>query len=139
MTIGFLYLIGYILLLGVGTFLQKMSLKDLSPYQLEFLIAIAMLIVSTGALLLSQKSISLPSKYIPVGFIVGVLFSVGSLCFTLSLTKMPVGTASVISISYIFVVVLLSSIFLKEPITVTKIIGIALTIIGVGILYYQHG
>jgi hypothetical protein len=36
---GYLFILAYVLLVGVGTFLMKVSLKTLSPYQLNFLMA----------------------------------------------------------------------------------------------------
>lgn len=136
---GYSFLMVYILLLGVGTFLQKFVMKTLSPFQLEFLVAIGMFLVSVPALLLSQKSFNIPVSGIPMGMLVGLLFSGGSLAFTLGLSKMNVGLASAISVSYIVLALILSVIFLKEPLTLIKVTGIALTLIGVGLLFYQQG
>jgi drug/metabolite transporter (DMT)-like permease len=135
---GYLFLVIYIILLGIGTFLQKFVMKTLSPFQLEFLIAIGMFLVSVPALLFTQKSLHIPAAGIPMGLLVGLLFSGGSLAFTLGLSKMNVGLASAISVSYIVLALILSVIFLKEPLNLMKIAGITLTLIGVGLLFYQQ-
>lgn len=137
-TSGFLYLLGYVLLLGIGTFLQKFSMRQLSPFQLEVLITLGMVIIAVPSLLFAQKSLTIPAKGIPLGGLVGILFASGSLLFTLALSKMQVSIASAVSISYIVIASLLSIIFLKEPINLTKGLGIALTIIGVALLYFQQ-
>lgn len=136
---GVTFLLGYILLLGLGTFLQKLSLKELTPYQLHFLISLGMIFTAIPILLFQQKSLAFPQKGILIGSSVGLLFALGSFTFTLALSKMPAGAATAISLSYVLVVTALSTVFLKEPITLTKVIGIVLTIIGVAILSYKQG
>ncbi len=134
---GYLFLLGYILLVGVATFLQKFAMKTLSPFQLEFLVAIGMISISSAALFFNQKSFNMPVSGIPMGILVGLLFSGGSLAFTLGLSKMNVGLASAISVSYVVLALILSVIFLKEPLNLMKTIGITLTLVGVAILFYQ--
>ena len=134
MQIGLLYLAGYILLVGIATFLQKFSMKTLSPYQLHFLISIGMLFTAVPALLFAQKGISVPLKGVPLGGLIGVFFALGSLMYVLAISKMPVGIASVISLTYILVVILLSWIFLGEKMDILKIIGMILTVSGVVLL-----
>lgn len=134
---GLLFLLGYVIFLGVGTFLQKLSMKELSPYQLHFLIAIGMLITAIPILYFTQHHFKIPMRGIPLGSVVGLLFAIGSLFFTLSLSKLPVGSATAISLSYIVIVFILSALFLKEEITLLKVTGVLLTLTGVGILSYQ--
>lgn len=64
--------------------------------------------------------------------------ALGSICFVLSLAKLPVGTATAISTSYVLVVVVLSRVFLNESIGWIKIAGISLTIAGVALLSWQQ-
>ena len=54
--------------------------------------------------------------------------------YVLAISKMPVGIASVISLTYILVVILLSWIFLGEKMDILKIIGMILTVSGVVLL-----
>lgn len=134
MQVGLMYLAGYILLVGVATFLQKFSMRTLSPFQLHFLISIGMLLTAVPALFLSQKSLSVPLKGVPLGGFIGVSFALGSLLYVLAISKMPVGVATVISLSYVLVVLILSTVFLGEKMDLIKIIGMIFTIVGVVIL-----
>ena len=64
--------------------------------------------------------------------------AIGSICFVLSLAKLPVGLATAISTSYVVLVVLLSRLFLSESIGWTKTAGIAMTIAGVALVSWQQ-
>ena len=131
---GLAYLLGYIVLVGVASFLQKFSMKQLNPYQVNFLMAIGMAVTALPALWLRQGSLSVPVKSLPLGAPIGLLMALGSISYVLALSKLPVGTAAAISTSYVVLVVLLSWIFLGENLSWIKIIGILLTGIGVAIL-----
>ena len=52
---GYLFIAGYIVLVGVATFLMKASLKTLTPYQLNFLMGIGMLITGLPASWVSDR------------------------------------------------------------------------------------
>ena len=47
---GFGFLIGYIVLVGTASFLEKFSMKQLNPYQVNFLMAIGMAVTAVPAL-----------------------------------------------------------------------------------------
>src|SRR5438046_3172543 len=126
---GYAFLTAYIILVGVATFLQKFVMKQLSPYQLEVLIAIGMLIISVPVLFIQQKSLAVPLKGIPLGALVGLGFALGSFVYVLAVSKMSVSIASAISTSYVVVVVILSTIFLKESLSILKLVGIVLTVL----------
>lgn len=134
---GYIFVVGYILLVGVATFLMKVSLKTLTPYQLNFLMGIGMLLTGLPALLIAQKSLKIPAKELPVGFFIGVMMAVGSIFFVLSLNKLPASVASVLAASYVVVVIILSWLFLKESFDAIKIAGIILTFAGVLLLTYR--
>jgi drug/metabolite transporter (DMT)-like permease len=131
---GMLYLLGYIIFVGVASFLMKFAMKSLTAYQINLLMGIGMLVITLPAMWLSQKNLKFPTEGLGIGIVAGFLMAAGSLLFVFSLTKLPVGMASAISASYILVVVLLSWIFLHEQMDLLKIIGIVLTVLGVGIL-----
>jgi len=135
---GFAFLLGYIVLVGVASFLQKFSMKQLNPYQINFLMAIGMLVTAVPALWLEQRSLMVPVKALPLGAPIGLLMALGSISYVLALSKLPVGTAAAVSTSYIVLVVLLSRIFLDESLSWMKIVGISLTIIGVGLLSWEQ-
>ena len=132
--VGFLFLLGYILMVGLASFLQKFAMKDLNPYQLNFFMFIGMLLTAGPALLLFQRSLAIPAPSIPLGLTIGLLMAIGSLSYVLAIARLPVGLAATIASSYLLVVVALSSVFLHEPMSAIKAAGILLTVIGVAIL-----
>jgi hypothetical protein len=44
---GFGFLAGYVVMVGVASFLEKFSMKQLNPYQINFLMAIGMAVCFT--------------------------------------------------------------------------------------------
>jgi drug/metabolite transporter (DMT)-like permease len=135
---GFVFLIGYVVLVGVASFLEKFSMKQLNPYQINFLMAIGMVVTAVPALWIKEGSLAVPARALPLGAPIGLLMAIGSICFVLSLSKLPVGMATAISTSYVVLVVLLSRLFLHETIGWIKTAGIALTITGVALLSWRQ-
>jgi drug/metabolite transporter (DMT)-like permease len=135
---GFGFLLAYILMVGVASFLEKFSMKQLNPYQVNVLMAIGMAVTAVPALWIKQGSLHIPSEGLPLGAPIGLLMALGSICFVLALAKLPVGMATAISTSYVIVVVLLSRFFLNEDFGWQKLAGIALTIAGVALLSWEH-
>src|SRR5436309_15513056 len=111
---GFGFLAGYIVMVGVASFLEKFSMKQLNPYQVNFLMAIGMAVTAVPALLIKQGSLTVPTKSLPFGAPIGLLMALGSICFVLALAKLPVGMATAVSTSYVLLVMLLSWTFLSE-------------------------
>ena len=132
------FLLGYIVMVGVASFLQKFSMKQLNPYQVNFLMAIGMLVTALPALWLKQGSLKVPLKALPLGAPIGLLMALGSISYVLALSELPVGTAAAISTGYVVLVVLLSWVFLNEPLSWLKLIGIVLTITGVALLSWEQ-
>jgi drug/metabolite transporter (DMT)-like permease len=131
---GFLFLVGYIFMVGVASFLQKFAMKELSPYQLNFFMFVGMLLTAIPALFLAQRSLAVPAPSIPLGLTIGLLMALGSLSYVLAISRLPVGVAATLASSYLLVVVALSFVFLQEPMTPIKLAGILLTVSGVAIL-----
>ncbi len=131
---GFVFLLGYIVMVGVASFLQKFAMKDLSAYQINFFMFIGMLLTAIPALLLAERTLAIPLSALPLGMTIGLLMALGSLSYVLAIARLPVGLAATVAASYLLVVVLLSWLFLDEPMSALKITGIVLTVIGVAIL-----
>ncbi|HEV2339665.1 MAG TPA: DMT family transporter [Patescibacteria group bacterium] len=131
---GFLFLATYIFAVGIGSFLQKFVMNKVSPYQLEVITAFGMFAISVPALLFVQKNLHIPVASAPLALLVGLFFSLGSFVYVLAVSKLPVSVAAPVSTGYVVVAVILSIIFLKEPITLLKVLGILLTVVGVAIL-----
>src|SRR5436190_8005998 len=134
---GFGFLLDYIMLVGTASFLEKFSMKQLNPYQVNFLMAIGMAITAVPALWIKQGSLTVPTKALPLGAPIGLLMALGSICFVLALSELPVGMATAISTSYVLVVLFLSWLFLSESMSWMKIVGTLLTIAGVALLSWQ--
>lgn len=134
---GYLFILGYIILVGVATFLMKVGLKTMTPYQMNFLMGIGMLLTGIPALWLAQKSFKIPVKEVPMGLAIGTMMAIGSIFFVLSMNKLPASVVSVLAATYVVVVVILSWILLKEPFDAIKIAGIILTFIGALLLTYR--
>ena len=135
---GFAFLAGYVVLVGVASFLQKFGMKQLNPYQINFLMAVGMLVTAVPALWLTQGDLKVPAKALPLGAPIGLLMALGSISYVLALSKLPVGTAAAVSTSYVLLVVLLSRVFLGEPLSWLKIAGILLTTAGVALLSLEE-
>src|SRR6267143_2380194 len=135
---GFEFLLGYIVMVGVASFLEKFSMKQLNPYQVNFLMAIGMAMTAAPALWIKQGNLTVPIKALPLGAPIGLLMALGSISFVLALSKLPVGMATGISVSYVLLVLMLSWIFLDESMNWIKIAGTLLTISGVALLSWQQ-
>jgi drug/metabolite transporter (DMT)-like permease len=134
---GYIFVLGYVILVGVATFLMKVSLKSLSPYQLNFLMGLGMLLTGIPALLIAHRSFKMPAKELPVGIAIGIMMALGSILYALALNKLSASVASVLAATYVGVVVILSLIFLKESFDSIKFLGIVLTFAGSLLLVYK--
>lgn len=134
---GYIFITGYVLIIGLATFLMKVGLKTLSPYQLNFLMGIGMLLTGIPALLIADKTLKIPSKELPMGLLIGVMMATGSILYVLALNKLPASVAAVLATIYVIIVVLLSAIFLKEGFDLIKVLGIILTFAGVALLTWK--
>lgn len=134
---GWIFLWGYVVLVGVATFLMKYAMKDLSPYQINFLMAIGMLVTGVPALLLADKTLKIPAKGLLLGSGLGLMMAIGSILYLLALDKLPAGLVAVIAISYVAIVIILSAVVLHEHFSLLKLLGIGLTIAGVAILTFK--
>lgn len=134
---GYIFVLGYVVLVGLATFFMKVGLKDLTAYQLNFLMGIGMLITGIPALLIAQGSLKLPVKELPVGIGIGTMMALGSILYVLALDKLTASVASVLAAGYVLVVILLSWLVLGEKFDWVKIVGILLTFIGVLLLTYK--
>ena len=135
---GFGFLFSYIVLVGTASFLEKFSMKQLNPYQVNFLMAIGMAVTAVPALWMKQGSLTVPTKALPLAAPIGLLMALGSICFVLALSRLPVGMAAAISTSYVLLVVFLSRLFLNESLSWMKIAGTLLTIGGVALLSWEQ-
>lgn len=133
---GALYLAGYVVTIGVATFLLKYVSDDFSPYQINFLMAVGMVVIGVPALLFADGTFVMPRHRLGLAAVVGLLMAAGSISYVLALQKLPVGPASAIGTSYVVIVVALSWVVLHESISPAKVIGLVLTLAGVAVLSF---
>ena len=69
---GFAFLLGYIVMVGVASFLEKFSMKQLNPYQVNFLMAIGMAVTAVPALWIKQGNLAVPATALPLGAPIGL-------------------------------------------------------------------
>ena len=134
---GYLFILGYIAIVGIATFLMKVGLKTLSPYQMNFLMGIGMFITGVPALLIAHKSFKIPAKELPLGLIIGIMMATGSIFYVLALNKLSASIAAVLATIYVLVVIVLSWIFLKEGFDSVKVLGLLLTFAGAALLTWK--
>lgn len=127
---AFVIMAGYIVIIGLGAFLEKPALRGLDATQLNGLVAIAMSAVA--AIGLAVKGPRLPmTKRTLAGVGVGAMIGIGSVFYFLGLQGLPVSVAAACSNASIVVTVLLASIFARQPLTRARAAAIALTLLGV--------
>ena len=128
----------YIAIIGVGAFLEKPALRGLDATQLNGLMAIAM--TAVAAIAITVKGSRLPmTKRTFAGVGVGAMIGIASVFYFLGLQGLPVSVAAAFSNASIVVTVLLSSIFLRQPLTRARAAAIALTLLGVTQLALSAG
>jgi drug/metabolite transporter (DMT)-like permease len=130
---AFLVMGGYIILIGIGAFLEKPALRGLDATQLNGLMATTMTAVAVVAFLVEGRRmpVSLPSLG---GLGVGAMVGAASVSYFLGLRSLPVSVAAAASNSYIVIAVLLSTLVLHQPMTKTRGGAIILTLAGVTLL-----
>ena len=129
----FLTMGGYIVIIGIGAFLEKPALRGLDATQLNGLMAVAMTAIALVAF--AVESPRLPMSFRSLGALgVGAMVGVASVAYFLGLRSLPVSVAAAASNSYIVITVLLSALVLHQPMTKVRSGAIAITVGGVTLL-----
>jgi len=116
---AFIVMAVYIVLIGVGAFLEKPALKGLDATQLNGLQSLAMTVVAAVALAVEGPRLPMTKRAL-AGIGVGAMIGVASVFYFLGLRDLPVSIAAASSNAYIVVTVLLSTIALRQPLTRTR-------------------
>ena len=135
---AFLVMGGYIVIIGIGAFLEKPALRGLDATQLNGLMAIAMTAVALVAFAVEGPRMPMSLQSLG-GLGVGAMVGVASVSYFLGLRSLPVSVAAAASNSYIVITVLLSSIVLHQPMTKARGGAIILTLVGVALLAVGPG
>jgi drug/metabolite transporter (DMT)-like permease len=135
---GFAIMGIYIVVIGVGAFLEKPALKGLTATQLNALMGIAM--TAVAGIALAAKGPRLPmTKRTLGGLGVGVMIGTASVFYFLGLRGLPVSVASATSNASVVVTVVLSAIFLHQRLGRARGAALALTLLGVTLLALSTG
>jgi len=135
---GFVIMGIYIVLIGVGAFLEKPALKGLTATQLNALMGIAMTAVAGTALAVKGPRLPMTKRTLAV-LGVGIMIGAASVFYLLGLRGLPVSVASAASNASVVVTVVLSAIFLHQPIGRARGAGLALTLLGATLLALSTG
>lgn len=137
-TRAFVIMATYVIIIGVGTFLEKPALRELDATQLNGLMAIAMTTIALIAIGVKGSRLPMTRRSLS-GFAVGAMIGVASVFYFLGLQGLPVSVAAATSNASIVVTVILSSIFLHQPLSRAQRGEIALTLLGVTQLALSAG
>jgi len=135
---GFAIMGIYVVMIGVGAFLEKPALKGLAATQLNALMGIAMTAVAGIALAVRGPRLPMTKRTLG-GLGVGVMIGTASVFYFLGLRGLPVTVASAASNASVIVTVVLSAIFLHQPLGRARGAAIALTLLGATLLAFSTG
>ena len=135
---GFVIMGVYVVLIGVGAFLEKPALTGLTATQLNALMGIAMTAVAGTALAVKGPRLPMTKRTLAV-LGVGVMIGAASVFYFLGLRGLPVSVASAASNASVVVTVVLSAIFLHQPLGRARAAALALTLLGATLLALSTG
>jgi drug/metabolite transporter (DMT)-like permease len=127
----------YIALVGIGAFLEKPALRNLTALQLNALTALGMAIVAIVAVAVRDGRFPTGSAALGAGG-VGLLLGLGSVGYYLGLVRLPVSVAATLSNTSVLVTAALTVIFRHQAITPRQVVGALSTLVGVSLLTIRH-
>lgn len=135
---AFATMAAYVVIVGVGAFLEKPALKGLDATELNGLMAIAMTAVAVVALAVHGPRIRITERSLQ-GVGVGALIGVASVLYFLGLRGLPVSVAAAFANSSMVVTVMLSVVVLHQPLTRVRGGAMLVTLLGVTLLALSVG
>ena len=135
---AFLMMGAYVVIVGIGAFLEKPALRELDATQLNVLMAVAMTAVAFVAFAAEGPRVQMSVRSLG-GLGVGAMVGTASVFYFLGLRGLPVSVAAASSNAYIVITVLLSTLVLHQLLTKVRLGAIALTLGGVTLLAYGAG
>jgi drug/metabolite transporter (DMT)-like permease len=123
----------YILLVGVGVFLEKPALRGVTALQLNTLTSLGMAIVAVAAVMVRDRRLPTGPAALRGGG-VGLLFGLSALGYYLGLEYLPVSVAATLSNTSVLVTVVLAIAFRHQAITRRQVAGAVATLAGVSLL-----
>lgn len=123
----------YILLVGIGAFLEKPALRSVTALQLNTLTSLGMAIVAVAAVIIRDHRLPTGSVALGAGG-VGMLFGLSALGYYLGLANLPVSVAATLSNTSVLVTMALAVTIRRQAITPWQVAGAAVTLAGVSLL-----
>lgn len=131
--LSLLAIAGYVLLVGMSTFLEKPALRYLDALQLNALAAVGMALVGMAALLVFDRHLPRTPWAFPATGI-GMMMALGAIFYYLGLNRLPISVVAPIANTYVLIPLVLSVLFRHQTITWTNAAGILATLLGVTLL-----
>ncbi len=131
---AFVTMATYVVIVGVGAFLEKPALRGLNATELNGLMAIAMVAVAMVALAVHGPRIRITGRSLQ-GVGVGALIGVASVLYFLGLHDLPVSVAAAFASSSMVITVMLSVVALHQPLALVRggaMLGVTLLALSVG-------
>lgn len=129
----------YVLLIGVASFLESPIGSGFSPFQMNALIRVGSLAAAVAAAL-AVDGVALPSlPWVLAALGVGLIAGLGSICYCLSLSSLPVSLVVTLANLYLLITVALGAAVLHDPLTLFTIAGLICTLAGMLILVHPPG
>ncbi len=121
---------------GVWGFLGKLASAHLTPRQLILFSTLGYIIMFPLIFLFLRKgtSLNVVSKGAMLAIVSGVFSAAAYVCYYIAISKGEVSRIVTITALYPLVTCILAFIFIKEPLTVSKIAGIILATTGIVLL-----
>ena len=127
---GIIYILIAMALFSVHDAILKYIFEKTSLYEIFFARTLIAALLSGGFLLLTKQKISLITHYPFLSIIRVVLHFLAFSFYFVSLTYLTLAVATALYFSTPFFMSIFARIFLKEPMTSKKIIGVSLAIFG---------
>lgn len=132
---SFLIVLSIISLWGLWGFFSKLAVQKIS-LQTSLWTSISLTLIITAFLFFTNQLVPFKKDFSGIAFAVlaGIFSALGSILFYILLGKKPVGLLIAITALYPLITILLATMFLKESLTLTKIVGLIFAIIALFIL-----
>lgn len=116
---------------GIGSIFYKIANDSIHPIMVSSLVTSLYVMMIPVGILFFKIPISFNFNGIVCGLLGGLCMCIGSLCYFFALQKGGAGEVTALTSIYPALTLLLSIYFLKENISLSKIIGLIVMIIGI--------
>ena len=123
----------------MASFLESPIGSGFSPFQMNALIRVGSLAAAVAATLAVDGVALPPLPWVLAALGVGLIAGLGSICYCLSLSSLPVSLVVTLANLYLLITVALGVAVLHDPLTLFTIAGLICTLAGMLILVHPPG